>query len=58
MLDRTTTRVSHVKPGDTPFRSDGLRDYAPDRESPEVAGPADFTTVAGPCPIPETAPWP
>lgn len=27
MLDRTVTRFSHVKPGDTEFRSDGLRDF-------------------------------
>ena len=27
MLDRTSTLFSHVKPGDTPFRSDGLRDF-------------------------------
>lgn len=27
MLDRTITKFSHVKPGDTQFRSDGLRDF-------------------------------
>src|SRR5215207_915824 len=27
MLDRTSTRFSHIKPGDTPWRSDGLRDF-------------------------------
>ena len=27
MLDRTSTKFSHVKPGDTGFRSDGLRDF-------------------------------
>lgn len=27
MLDRTTTAFSHVKPGDTPFVSGGLRDF-------------------------------
>jgi quercetin dioxygenase-like cupin family protein len=27
MLDRTTTKFSHVKPTDTNFRSDGLRDF-------------------------------
>ena len=27
MLDKTTTTFSHVKPGDTPWRSDGLRDF-------------------------------
>ncbi len=27
MLDRTVTQFSHVKPGDTEFRSDGLRDF-------------------------------
>jgi quercetin dioxygenase-like cupin family protein len=27
MLDRTTTKFSHVKPTDTRFRSDGLRDF-------------------------------
>ena len=27
MLDTTTTKFSHVKPGDTPWRSDGLRDF-------------------------------
>ena len=27
MLDRTTTKFSHVKPGDTAWRSDGLRDF-------------------------------
>ena len=27
MLDRTMTKFSHVKPGDTPFRSDGLGDF-------------------------------
>ncbi|MBA2963918.1 MULTISPECIES: cupin domain-containing protein [Ramlibacter] len=27
MLEKTATRFSHVKPGDTPWRSDGLRDF-------------------------------
>jgi quercetin dioxygenase-like cupin family protein len=27
MLDKTSTRFSHVKPTDTPWRSDGLRDF-------------------------------
>ena len=27
MLDRTKTQFSHVKPGDTEFRTDGLRDF-------------------------------
>ena len=27
MLDRTTTKFSHVKPADTPWRSEGLRDF-------------------------------
>ena len=27
MLDITTTKFSHVKPGDTGWRSDGLRDF-------------------------------
>ena len=27
MLDRTVTQFSHVKPNDTEFRSDGLRDF-------------------------------
>ena len=27
MLDTTTTQFSHVKPGETPWRSDGLRDF-------------------------------
>lgn len=27
MLDRTTTKFSHVKPGDTQFVSGGLRDF-------------------------------
>jgi quercetin dioxygenase-like cupin family protein len=27
MLDKTSTRFSHVKPADTPWRSDGLRDF-------------------------------
>lgn len=27
MLDRTVTKFSHVKPGDTEFRSEGLRDF-------------------------------
>jgi len=27
MLDRTTTKFSHVKPTDTSFRSEGLRDF-------------------------------
>ncbi len=27
MLDRTVTKFSHVKSGDTEFRSDGLRDF-------------------------------
>ena len=27
MLDRTTMKFSHVKPGDTSFREDGLRDF-------------------------------
>jgi quercetin dioxygenase-like cupin family protein len=27
MLDTTTTRFSHIKAGDTPWRSDGLRDF-------------------------------
>ena len=27
MLDRTRTTFSHVKPADTPWRGDGLRDF-------------------------------
>ena len=27
MLDTTTTKFSHVKDGETPWRSDGLRDF-------------------------------
>ena len=27
MLDKTTTSFSHVKPADTSWRSDGLRDF-------------------------------
>ena len=27
MLDKTATKFSHVKPADTPWRSDGLRDF-------------------------------
>ena len=27
MLDKTTTQFSHVKPTDTAWRSDGLRDF-------------------------------
>jgi quercetin dioxygenase-like cupin family protein len=27
MTEQTATRFSHVKPGDTPWRSDGLRDF-------------------------------
>ena len=27
MTVQTDTRFSHVKPGDTPWRSDGLRDF-------------------------------
>ena len=27
MLDSTTTKFSHVKPGDTAFRGEGLRDF-------------------------------
>ena len=27
MLDKTSTRFCHVKPADTPWRSDGLRDF-------------------------------
>ncbi len=27
MLDRTVTKFSHIKPGDTGFRKDGLRDF-------------------------------
>jgi hypothetical protein len=27
MLDRTTTKFSHLKPTDTRWRSDGLRDF-------------------------------
>ena len=27
MLDSTSTKFSHVKPPDTPWRSDGLRDF-------------------------------
>jgi quercetin dioxygenase-like cupin family protein len=27
MLDKTVTKFSHVKPGDTKFRSEGLRDF-------------------------------
>ena len=27
MLDKTSTRFSHVKPADTPWRSDGLSDF-------------------------------
>ena len=27
MLDKTASKFSYVKPGDTPFRADGLRDF-------------------------------
>ena len=27
MLDKTTTKFSHVKPADTPWRAEGLRDF-------------------------------
>src|SRR5260370_325205 len=27
MLDKTTTKFSHVKPGDTDFKGEGLRDF-------------------------------
>ena len=27
MLDRTTTLFSHIKPDDTHFKTDGLRDF-------------------------------
>lgn len=27
MLDKTTMKFSHVKPGDTDFRGEGLRDF-------------------------------
>ena len=27
MLDSTKTTFSHTKPGDTPWRTDGLRDF-------------------------------
>ena len=26
-VDKTTTTFSHIKPADTPWRSDGLRDF-------------------------------
>ena len=39
MLDRTKTFFSHVKPGDTSFRSDGLRDFFQYRD----LGTADAT---------------
>ena len=39
MLDRTKTFFSHVKPGDTNFRSDGLRDFFQYRD----LGTADAT---------------
>ena len=29
MLEKTATKFSHVKPADTPWRSDGLRDFFP-----------------------------
>jgi quercetin dioxygenase-like cupin family protein len=140
MSDKSAVKFSHVKPGDTPFKSDGLRDfflyrdlgiaqatggkviaqltraqnapekgtgwhyhvadfhivimlkgwarfmyedkitlvgtgdcvhqrpgivhylydYSPDMEYLEIVGPADFKTVevAGPCAVPEPAPWP
>ena len=28
MLDKTATKFSHVKPADTSWRSDGLRDFS------------------------------
>ncbi len=46
----------HQRPGITHY----LFDYSPDMEYLEVVSPADFKTVdvAGPCPVPEPAPWP
>jgi hypothetical protein len=32
MLDKTSTRFSHVNPADTPWRSDGLRDFFLDKD--------------------------
>ena len=46
MLDKTTTKFSHVKPGDTPWRSDGLRDFFLYRD----LGVADATSGHGMAP--------
>ena len=45
----------HQRPGIVHY----LFDYSPDMEYLEVVGPADFTSIetAGPCPVPEPAPW-
>lgn len=42
MLDKTSTKFSHVKPTDTPWRSDGLRDFFLYRD----LGVADATSGA------------
>ena len=46
----------HQRPGIVHY----LFDYSPDMEYLEVAGPADFKTVAveGPCAVPAPKPWP
>lgn len=45
MLDRTKTEFSHVKPGDTVFRSDGLRDFFQYRDL-GIAGATQGKVVA------------
>ena len=41
MLDKTNTKFSHVKPADTNWRSDGLRDFFLYKD----LGVADATTT-------------
>jgi hypothetical protein len=61
VTDANTTAFSHVKPGDTPFRGDGLRDFFLYRDLGVAAavGPADFTSIDVPpvCEIPATKGW-
>jgi hypothetical protein len=40
MLDKSAVKFSHVKPGDTPFKSDGLRDFFLYRDLGIAQGPA------------------
>ena len=56
MLDTTTTKFSHVKPEDTGWRSDGLRDFFLYKDlgvADATAGNDKKTTTISPGPQPK-----